>query len=138
MRDRRRAFLLGRSAESRIIWWYRLRGYRIVGRNVRTGGGEIDIIVRRFRTIAFVEVKARARGALEHQAYAVDDEKRGRIIRAANHWRITHRAAVTRCTFRYDVACVTGEGLRATTEVWRGAFRDEVGVGALRPGTRAQ
>ena len=40
---------------------YRLRGYRILGTNVRAGGYELDLIARRGRRLVFVEVKERAR-----------------------------------------------------------------------------
>ena len=38
-------------------WWYRLRGYRMLGANVWAGGNELDLIVRRGRQLRFVEVK---------------------------------------------------------------------------------
>jgi putative endonuclease len=50
----------GRRAESLAAWWLRLKGWRILARRVRTPVGEIDLVARRGRTIAFVEVKARA------------------------------------------------------------------------------
>ena len=50
---------LGPLGERRAAWFYRLRGYTIVARNVRFRRGEIDLIVRRGRTLAFVEVKTR-------------------------------------------------------------------------------
>jgi putative endonuclease len=46
---------LGRRGERRAAWFYRLRGYRVVAANVRLRSGEIDLIVRRGRTLAFVE-----------------------------------------------------------------------------------
>ena len=48
----------GRAAAARH---YRLRGYRILGANVRAGGYELDLIVRRGARLVFVEVKERAR-----------------------------------------------------------------------------
>src|SRR3546814_11452262 len=41
-------------------WWLRLKGYRILGQRVRCARGEIDLVARRGRTVAFVEVKWRA------------------------------------------------------------------------------
>ena len=41
------------------MWWYRLRGWKILGENVWAGGNELDLIVRRGRTLRFVEVKAK-------------------------------------------------------------------------------
>jgi len=61
-----------------------LRGYRILGRRVRTPYGEIDIIAVRGRRLAFVEVKRRAT-RLEAEA-AITPRQAGRIARAAEFW----------------------------------------------------
>ena len=50
----------GRGAETLACWWLRLHGWRILARRARVPGGEVDIIARRRRTLAFVEVKAGA------------------------------------------------------------------------------
>ena len=60
---RRRAERGGRRAEALAALWLRLKGWTILARRVRTPVGEVDLIARRGRTIAFVEVKARASAA---------------------------------------------------------------------------
>jgi len=60
---RRRAERGGRRAEWIAAWWLRLRGWRILAQRARTPLGEVDIVARRGRTLAFVEVKARATAA---------------------------------------------------------------------------
>jgi putative endonuclease len=65
---------------------YRLRGYRILGTNVRAGGNELDLIVRRGSRLVFVEVKERAGGTFGGPVAAVDREKRRRVRRAAAAW----------------------------------------------------
>ena len=60
---------------------YRLRGYRILGTNVRSGGYELDLIVRRGRRLVFVEVKERARDLFGGGVGAVNAEKRRRVRR---------------------------------------------------------
>ncbi|HSP35400.1 MAG TPA: YraN family protein, partial [Thermoanaerobaculia bacterium] len=50
---------LGARGERRAAWFYRLRGYRVVARNVRLHSGEIDLVVRRGRTLVIAEVKTR-------------------------------------------------------------------------------
>ena len=50
----------GRGAETLACWWLRLHGWRILARRARVPGGEVDIVARRRRTLAFVVVKARA------------------------------------------------------------------------------
>ena len=41
-------------------WWLRLHGWRILAERARVPGGEVDLIARRGRILAFVEVKARS------------------------------------------------------------------------------
>ncbi len=72
----------GRRAETIAAWWLRLKGYRILGRRVRTPAGEIDIVARRFNVLAFVEVKARK--SLAAADDALDPRQLKRVGRAAN------------------------------------------------------
>ena len=53
----------GRRGEGWAALWLRLHGWRVIARRVKTPRGEIDLVVRRRRTVAFVEVKWRAAGA---------------------------------------------------------------------------
>jgi putative endonuclease len=66
------------------------RGYRILGRRVRTPHGEIDLIAVRGRRLAFVEVKRRATRA-EAEA-ALSTRQAGRMARAAEFWVSRHAA----------------------------------------------
>lgn len=72
----------GRRAERIAALWLRLKGYRILGERVRTPAGEIDIVARRGRMLAFVEVKARDddMGA----SAALEAPRMARVARAAN------------------------------------------------------
>lgn len=58
MSGRFKAERRGRQAETIAGWWLRLKGYRIVGRRVRCARGEVDLVARRGRTVAFVEVSS--------------------------------------------------------------------------------
>lgn len=60
------------------------KGYRILGRRVRTPYGEIDLIAVRGRRLAFVEVKRRST-RLEAEA-AISARQAGRVARAAEFW----------------------------------------------------
>jgi putative endonuclease len=93
----------GRRAETLAAWLLRAKGYRILAQRFRVAAGEIDLIARRGRTIAFVEVKARAdrTAALE----AVSPQQRRRIAAAAEGWLARHGDAAD-CTLRFDVVAV--------------------------------
>jgi len=71
----------GRSAETLACWYLRLHGWRILARRARVPGGEVDIVARRGRTLAFVEVKARASEAAA--AFALDAYRMRRVAIAA-------------------------------------------------------
>jgi putative endonuclease len=100
---RRRAHFWGLRAEARATLWLQARLYRILDRNYRTDGGEIDIVARRGNTIAFVEVKAR--GDLETAALAITPQKQRRFSRAANRWLATHQWAAS-YTLRADAILI--------------------------------
>ena len=96
---RRAAESRGRRAETLAAWFLRLKGYRILARRFRTPAGEIDLIARRGRTIAFVEVKRRA--TLAEAAEAVTARSRARIARAAGLW-LARNPAAAELTLRFD------------------------------------
>ena len=80
---------IGRYRRGRMSEWLAAlammaRGYRILGRRVRTPYGEIDLIAVRGRRLAFVEVKRRVT-RLEAEA-AITPRQAGRIARAAEFW----------------------------------------------------
>lgn len=100
---RRRAYASGLSAETLAAWLLRLKGYRIIGRRVRFGAGEIDLIARRRGVVAFVEVKRRTTFA--EAVEAVTPAARQRIARAARVWLASHpRHAAS--TLRFDLVAV--------------------------------
>lgn len=103
---RRAAYRRGHRAEWLALAALMLKGYWPIGRRVSIAGGEIDLIVRRWSTIAFVEVKARPRR--EDAREAIDAAKRRRFSRAVRAW-IGRNAWCAGMTFRADAVFV---GLR--------------------------
>jgi putative endonuclease len=105
----------GRAGETAAAALLEAAGYRIVARNVRLPGGEIDIIARDGDTVVFVEVKARASRTFGSAVGAVDARKRATLRKIAGDWL---QVAAPRARARFDV--VTFDGGRATLH--RGAF----------------
>ncbi len=81
MRDRRIAEAAGRRGERLAGWWLRLKGWSILDRRVRTPAGEVDLVARRGKLIAFVEVKARKTAA--ELDFAIDERRLARVAAAA-------------------------------------------------------
>lgn len=79
--DRRAAETRGRAGETKAAWFLRLKGWRILDRRVRTPAGEVDLVAKRGRLIAFVEVKTRATAA--ELDYAIDEYRLRRVAAAA-------------------------------------------------------
>ena len=73
----------GRLAETMAAWALRLRGYRVVGRNVRVAGREIDLVARRGALLVICEVKARRTHSFGPSLAAVDARKQRRLHDAA-------------------------------------------------------
>jgi putative endonuclease len=81
-------------------------GYRIVRRNLRLPGGEIDVVCRDGDVIVFVEVKARWSTRFGSAFSAVDARKRATLRRlAADYVQIVAPNA----RVRFDVVAVDGE-----------------------------
>ena len=74
------------SAERRAARWYRLRGWRILGSNLWAAGNEVDLIVRRGRSLRFVEVKEKRGHDYGDPLEMVGAEKQRRLRRAAEAW----------------------------------------------------
>jgi putative endonuclease len=107
----------GRFAEALAAWSLRLRGYRIVARRFRTPLGEIDLVARRGRLLAFVEVKAR--GDLEQALVALSARQRQRTARAAELF-LLRRPDLAGHTLRFDLVAVRPWRLpRHLVDAWR-------------------
>ena len=76
----------GDAGEDLASTWLAAHGYHILKRNLRTPAGEVDIVVYRDATIAFVEVKTwRTLPAAELEK-SIHAGKRRNIIASARHF----------------------------------------------------
>jgi putative endonuclease len=118
--ERRRAWQRGRTAETLCVWHLRLRGYRILARGYRVPVGEIDIVARRGRVVAAIEVKARDSVATASEAIA--PRQRRRVARAFEQFLASHPQHGG-LTLRFDVMLVAkGRLPRHVSNAW---FADE-------------
>jgi putative endonuclease len=107
----------GQRAEQRAVWWYRLRGYRILATNAWIAGYELDIVVRRGRRLVFCEVKEKRGVRFGDPLEMVDDEKQRRLRLAANAWLARHpETAGLRISF--DVMAVRSGRLERVAEAF--------------------
>ncbi|MBA2741449.1 MAG: YraN family protein [Actinobacteria bacterium] len=69
---------------------YRVRGYRLLGANVRAAGYELDLVVRRGRRVVVAEVKEKGGGGYGDPLEMIGPEKARRVRTAAGAWLATH------------------------------------------------
>jgi putative endonuclease len=98
---RRRAERHGKRAERVAAWWLRAKGYRILEHRYKSPVGEIDLVARRGRHIAFVEVKARR--SRDQALESLSAHQRRRIIHAAEAW-LAGESIRARLPDSYDIS----------------------------------
>ncbi|MBS7259453.1 MAG: YraN family protein [Eubacteriales bacterium] len=93
----------GAKAERMVMWYLVFRGYRLLEHNYTVGHKEIDLIMRKRGTIAFVEVKARRKIDGRFPPHlSVDAVKRKNIVSAAKVYVL--REKLSGFILRFDVA----------------------------------
>jgi len=106
----------GRKAERRAAWWLRLHGWRILGERLRVAAGEVDLVARRGRIVAFIEVKWRERP--EDLDLAIDQYRLRRVAAAAE--MLSARFARPQDDIRIDVMLLApGRLPRHLVHVWQ-------------------
>ena len=117
MNRRKAAEERGRRAETLACWYLRLKGWTILRQRARARGGEVDIIARRGRILAFIEVKARAD---DHGAgMALDHHRLRRVAVAAEQF--APRYLRPGDDLRIDaIFMVPGRWPRHLANVWQG------------------
>lgn len=114
---RRAAEARGHAAERRCTLALRLAGWRILARRYATPVGEIDIVAKRGRLIAIVEVKNRR--TLREGLEAVTPYQRNRIERAASVFLSRH-PKWRKLALRFDVMVVIPRRWpRHVADAWR-------------------
>lgn len=113
----------GKASESVACAFLESLGYRIEGRNVRIGRGELDIVARDGDTLVFVEVKARRSARYGTAQEAVTPAKRARLCDAALAYLQNNDALDAPC--RFDVVALDADRRARRITHFRDAFRCE-------------
>ncbi len=119
----------GQDGEDAACERLRRAGLRVLRRNYRVRGGEVDIVALDGEVLVFVEVRCRRYADWGGAAASVDARKRARIVLAARHYLACADARPEQPACRFDVVAIDGARLR-----WiRDAFD---APGRVRPGWR--
>jgi putative endonuclease len=110
---------IGREGERLAVRCLKKQGFRIVARNFRAAGAEIDLVAMDHGTLVFVEVKRRIGTSAGTPQEAVDQHKQERIRRAAAVFTSRYRAESH--PTRFDVVAISGAG-RPQVEHLRDTF----------------
>lgn len=81
---------VGRRGEDAAAAFLELAGWTVLGRNLRTPYGEIDLLARQGATLVFVEVKARRSGAFGLPESGVTRRKQAHLAAAAQAYLMEH------------------------------------------------
>ena len=100
--------------------WLRRQGWRVVQRRFRNGRRDIDLVVERDGTVAFVEVKARRGAGFGGPVEAVNWRKQRELTRSARVWIDRHGRE--RESYRFDVVGVLVDGERVRVRHVENAF----------------
>ncbi|HEY3677060.1 MAG TPA: YraN family protein [Candidatus Tumulicola sp.] len=105
----------GRAGEDAAVQFLASCGYRVLERNVRVPGGEIDAVCLDGSTLVIVEVRSRGGSAFGSSIASVDGRKRRTLRRSAEDYA---QIVAPGRSLRFDVVALDGERMR----VHRNAF----------------
>jgi putative endonuclease len=98
----------GAREEDLALRYLEARGLRLVGRNLRARGGELDLVMRHGEELVIVEVRKRAHPGFASAAESVDARKQARIVSAARAL-LAQRPELARLPARFDVVALDAQ-----------------------------
>ena len=81
---------LGRWGEQVAADYLIQHGYTLMGRNLRTPHGEIDILARQADSLVFIEVKTRSSDSLGYPEISITPKKFSHMVSAAQAYLLAH------------------------------------------------
>ncbi|MDP3293379.1 MAG: YraN family protein [Nevskia sp.] len=103
-------WLRGADAETRALRHLERQGLKLVSRNWRCKGGELDLVMRDGEALAIVEVRSRASSGYGSAIESVDARKRGHLVHATRLFLAAHAEHAQR-EIRFDVVALDGDQL---------------------------
>jgi len=104
-------WLRGNDAESRALQHLRAQGLKLVTRNWRCRGGELDLVMRDGDVLVIVEVRSRASAGYGGAAESIDRRKRGHVVHATRLYLSAHPEHAER-NVRFDVVALDADRLQ--------------------------
>ena len=98
-----RSWHIGKFAESLVILWMWLRFYNIIDYRYKTKLGELDLVVKRGKTLIIVEIKLRP--SLAESLESVPKFSQERIVRATQ-WYLAKHPKYNDYTVRFDIVAI--------------------------------
>lgn len=95
---------VGQEGEATAEQYLRKKGYRIIGRNLRSSLGELDLVAEDGPVLVFIEVKARRTDEFGGAVEAVHEKKRQKLIQLASQYLARYHLNNRLC--RFDVVLV--------------------------------
>jgi putative endonuclease len=111
---------LGRAAEQLVSDRLEDAGFEVLGRNVRVGRLELDLIARNGPLLVFCEVRARRHDRFVAPAATMDPRKIARVRKAAAAWLRAQRPGDV--DVRFDVAAVIFDTPAGRIDYYEGAY----------------
>lgn len=110
----------GNQAEALVAAQLASRGFAILGRNVRVGRLELDVIARRGSIVVVCEVRARTSARIAEPVESIDRRKIERVRRATAIWLAG--ASLGSVSVRFDAASVVFDRDPPRIEYYEDAF----------------
>ena len=99
-------FEKGRAGEDSAVLFLKSKGMKIIYRNFRHRGGEVDIIALEGEILVFIEVKTWVSYGIEALEHGIDEKKQRRIIETAKYFLSVHRE-YRYMAVRFDVVFIS-------------------------------
>ena len=111
----------GLAGELQAIQYLVTQGWFVIAHRWRVGRIEIDLVVRRGKLVAFVEVKTRRGTAFGSPFEAVTGAKRREIVKASRAW--VDRFGTSSDIYRFDCIAIQNNKLTHLEDAFRPGWR---------------